>query len=94
MTIHYTIGKIRMARFSLALEDGDLRRRVPRACAELMVAGYRNGFEQEFRRIGEITKNVYKGDWTRVSDAELREIAVMIWRLNERLDSAADRFRS
>lgn len=87
MDINYTKGKISMALFALALEDGDLRRRVPRACAELMVAGYRNGFEQEFGRIGARMRNVSKGDWTRVPETELREIAVIIWRLNERISN-------
>jgi hypothetical protein len=94
MTINYTKGKIRMGLFLLALEDGNLRRRVPRSCAKLMAAAYRDGFEQEFNRISEIMKRVYKGDWAKVSDAELSEIAAIIWRLNERLDSAAGRFRS
>lgn len=85
MNINYTKGKIIMALLALALGDENLRRRVPRACAELMVAAYRNGFEEEFGRIGEIMKNVSKGDWTKVSETELREIAVIIWRLNERI---------
>ena len=85
MDIFYTRGKIRNALFAFALGDGNLRRRVAEACAELMAAAFRTGFEEQFGRINQITKKVYQGDWTRVSDAEIKEIAVIIWRLNERI---------
>ena len=85
MDIHYTMGKITASLWALALGQGNLRQRVPEACAELMSAGYRTGFEEPFGRIEAIMAKVFKGDWTRVSDAELREIALAIWRLNERL---------
>src|SRR5213592_2445482 len=83
MDSNYTKGKIRNALSALTLGEGNLRRRVPAACAELMVASHRMGFEEQFDRIGAATKKVSAGDWTKVSDAEIRELALIIWRLNE-----------
>jgi hypothetical protein len=85
MDIHYTKGKLSLVLMKLALSEGDLRARVPDACGELLAASYRKGFETEFETIDRITEKVSKGDWTNVSDDELKEIALAIWRLNERM---------
>jgi len=84
MDIHKTKSKITMSLWKLALDGGNLRQRVPKACAVLMDASYRTGFEEPFGRIEAIMEKVFEGDWTRVSNAELREIALIILRLNER----------
>ena len=86
MDIHYTKGKIAKALWELALDPGNIRARVPKACAELMVASYRDGFEDEFGRIDRILTRVIQGDWNDVSDNELQEIALIIWRLHERIN--------
>ncbi len=87
MDIHYTKEKIGLALYELALDSGKLRARVPEACAVLLDASYRNGFEEEFGRIDCITKRVVNGEWDDVSDAELKEIALIIWKLNEGIRS-------
>ena len=85
MDIHYTKGRITNALSLLALDPGDLSSRVPKACGELMTASYRQGFEREFSRIAEIMKAVSYGGWGNVLESEIREIAVIIWRLAERI---------
>ena len=82
--IDYTKGKIIQALSVLALNEGDLRTRVPQAYYELSAASYFAGFESEAAMISAITSKVSQGDWTRVSDEEMRQIALSIWRMSER----------
>ncbi len=84
--INYTRGKIAQALSILALHEGDLRTRVPQAYNELIPASHFAGFEVEAATIAEITKKVSRGDWSDVSDDELKQIAVAMWRMFERLD--------
>ena len=87
MDIRDTKSKIRYALHDLALDPGNLRTRVPKAFAVLMAATYRNGFEEEFGRIDRITERVTAGNWSDVSDSELKEIAEIIYGLHERICS-------
>lgn len=85
--INYTKGKITQALSVLALHEGDLRTRVQQACGELLAASYFEGFETEATTISNITKKVSHGDWNHVSDDEIKQIALAIWRMSERLDN-------
>lgn len=82
--IGYTKGKIAQALNVLALDDGNLRERVPRACSELSPVSCFAGYEAEFATVHRIMEKVVRGDWNQVSDAEIKDIAVAIWRMSER----------
>jgi len=82
--INYTKGKIFQALHILALHEGKLRERVPQAYYELSPASYFAGYEAEAATIHAITDKVVHGDWTNVSDNEMKEIAVAIWTMSER----------
>jgi hypothetical protein len=78
----YTKGKIFQALSVLALDEGELRQRVPRAYAELSPVSHFTGYEQEFATVRRILRKVTNGDWSRVSDSDMKEIAVAIWNMS------------
>jgi hypothetical protein len=83
--IGYTRGKIALALSILATDEGDLRSRVPKACNELRAASYFAGFETENAIIDQTMEKVVHGDWTKVTDAEMKQLALAIFRMSERL---------